>query len=233
MSKVRTRKNNTLILGMLGSICYATGDWIMMYGDATLISQKIGWFTKGTAQIPGWKNNLAMLLSYPGTILYAICLFSFERYIPNEKHKKIFHCLNIINLTPWMALHLIYIVILYAFHFMMTEGYEDVAIPISEALYNHFSWIIIMSLLFMMPLFLYFFWLLITGRTTFKKSMALAHMIPIMLFLICITLMLPESGFKMGFKNGLSNESLFISFLIFYIHSCFTSIADTNDVKDS
>jgi len=224
MGKV-TDRNDLIIVGMLGSILYATSDWIMMYGDPTSLSAKSSWFTKGTAQISDWRYILAMILSYPGTILYAIGLFSFERYIPQEKHKKMFHCLNIINLTTWMTLHLIFIIIIYAFHFMMTNGYSDVAIPISEALYTHFSWILPMSFLYMFPFFIYFFILIVTGRTTFKRKMGFAYMFPIAIISFIIAGILPDSAFKKGFINAAVNQSIFISFFIFYLHSYFISIS--------
>lgn len=225
MGKI-TERNDLIAIGMLGSFFYGFSDWIMKYGDPTPLSSKSSWFTKGTAEIPGWRYVLAMLLAYPGTIFYIIGLFSFERYILNEKHRMIFHYLNIVNVTPWMALHLIFIVIMYAFHFMMSNGYSDVAIPIAEDLYTHFSWIIPASLLFMFPVFIYYLYLIVTGRTTFRKIMGLAHMIPIIIVQYIIIFMLPDSAIKVGLINACSNQSIFISFFIFYIHSYFTSISD-------
>ena len=48
-----------LICGMLGCLCYGGGDWLMMYGD-TAHDGSVYWLTRGVAQIPAWRNTLAM-----------------------------------------------------------------------------------------------------------------------------------------------------------------------------
>ena len=48
---------SSLICGILGCICYGTGDWLMIYGDPTSTS-KLKFLTKGTANIPQWRYSL-------------------------------------------------------------------------------------------------------------------------------------------------------------------------------
>ena len=48
-----------LICGMLDCLCYGGGDWLMMYGD-TAHDGSVYWLTRGVAQIPAWRNTLAM-----------------------------------------------------------------------------------------------------------------------------------------------------------------------------
>jgi len=223
-----TKKKYYFLIGMLGSLCFGISDWIMIYGDPTQLSEKNIILTKGTAQIATWRYVLAMILSYPGIIFYIFGLYAFEWYIPNKKHRKIYHWLNVVNLTPWMTLHFIYIIIMFGFHFMMTNGYQDVAIPISEALFNHFSWVIVASISFMLPAFVYHFYLIISGRTTFEKKMGCVHMIPLLLVLYFISFLIPKSAFGKGFINGVANQGLFISFFAFYLYTSMTSISDKN-----
>lgn len=45
------------------------------------------------------------------------------------KGEKIYHYLNAFGLTPWMCLHLFYIMILYLYTWMTGHGYADVALP--------------------------------------------------------------------------------------------------------
>ena len=56
-----------------------------------------------------------MALAYPGIIFYGIALFSIEDFIYDEKKKKIYHYLNIFGLTPWISVHLLFIMILSIF----------------------------------------------------------------------------------------------------------------------
>ena len=73
------------------------------------------------------------------------------------KGEKIYHYLNAFGLTPWMCLHLFYIMILYLYTWMMGHGYADAALPACEALFDHLSWVIIVSEVVVLPVFLYWF----------------------------------------------------------------------------
>ena len=65
----------------------------MMYGDPTSIG-KLKWLTIGTAAIPQWRYILAMVLAFPGIVLYGSALFAAQDYITDEKKKKVYHYLN-------------------------------------------------------------------------------------------------------------------------------------------
>ena len=81
---MKRHRKTALLCGMLGCICYGTGDWLMIYGDPSHTG-KLVWLSKGTAFISQWRFNLAMALAFPGTILYRIALFSLDGYIPNRR----------------------------------------------------------------------------------------------------------------------------------------------------
>jgi len=210
------KKNYLLLLGVLGCLCYGGGDWLMMYGDPTPLSKSLYWLTEGVTGIAPWRNGLAMALAFPGIILYGIALFSLERYISTEKDRKVYHWLNIFGLTPWMALHLFYIMILFGFQYMMTSGYADAAVAVSEAVYQHLSWVVLASEALMLPVFIWFLYLLIRGRTALKRRMALAHVFVIYAVLYVIRLLLPASAFRIGFTNGMMSESMLVFFLLFF-----------------
>ena len=147
-----------LICGMLGCLCYGGGDWLMMYGDPSHLGKFI-WLTTGTANIPQWRYILAMALAFPGIILYGIALFAVQRYIREDKERRIYHYLNAFGLTPWIALHLIYVVILSLFAWLNNNGYAADALIICEALFSLFSWLIPVSEALMLPVFIYWFYL--------------------------------------------------------------------------
>eukprot|EP00833_Pecoramyces_ruminatium_P014056 jgi/Orpsp1_1/1188088/evm.model.d7180000062376.1 len=190
---------------MFGSLCYSICDWIIIYGDPTSLSDKAYILTKGTAQIGGWCYVTSMVLAYPCTILSLIGICAYEKYIPNKKHKTIYHWLNFISFTTWLAFHLSFVINLYAFQFMMKNGYQDAAVPVSEAIYSHFSWITIASEILILPSFLYLLYLIVTGRTTLSRKMSLVHSIPIIVVLFIIDAFLPKSGFKNSFTNAITN----------------------------
>ena len=167
---------SSLICGILGCICYGTGDWLMIYGDSNS-SSKLIFLTKGTANIPQWRYSISLFLSFPGIILYGIALFAIEDFIYEEKNKRIYHYLNIFGLTSWIALHLFFIMILTLFSWMNKNGYSSQAIPICEGLYSQLSWFVILCEAIIVPVFIYWFYLQIKGKTIFPKAYVFTNII--------------------------------------------------------
>lgn len=205
-----------MICGILGCFCYGGGDWLMMYGDPSHTGKLI-WLTNGVAQLPAWRNGLAMMLAFPGIILYGIALFYLGRFIWDEKEKKIYHYLNAFGLTPWMCLHLFYIMILYLYTWMIGHGYADAALPACEALFDHLSWVIIVSEVVMLPVFLYWFYVVVRGKTTLPRWMAAGNVLVFYCILSAIKAILPDTAFRLGFTNGLMSESMIFFFILIWI----------------
>ncbi len=209
----KTKNIWALICGVLGCLCYGGGDWLMMYGDPAHTG-KLVWLSIGTAQIPQWRYVLAMALAFPGIIFYGIALFAVQEYIRDEKHKKVYHYLNAFGLTPWIALHLIYVVILSLFAWLNNNGFSRDAVTICEALFANFSWLVPVSEALMLPVFLYWFYLQVTGKTRFRRAMAFTNVLVIFAILKTIASFMPESAFRLGFMNGLMSESMIIWFIL-------------------
>ena len=202
-----------MICGLLGCLCYGGGDWLMMYGDATPHGD-LFWLTDGVAAISSFRNSLAMLLAFPGIILYGIGLFYLENLINNSKEKKIYHYLNVFGLTPWMCLHLFYIMILYLFSWLNNNGYQDNAYEICYALFAHLSWIVIASEIMMLPVFVYWFYLVLRKKTVLPRLVAFFNVLIIFGVLEVVKMCMKPSAFRIGFTNGLMSESMIIFFAV-------------------
>lgn len=171
----------------------------------------------GTAQIPERRNSLAMLLSFPGIIFYGIALFSISDFIRENRQKKIYKTLTSFGLTPWLSLHLFYIMIPFLFSWLNGNGYADIAMPACEALFKHLSWIVTLSEVFMLAPFIYWFYLQITKKTVFPRVSAFTNILFIYAVMYIIKMLLPDSPFRLGFTNGLMSESMIIWFVIVFI----------------
>ena len=213
MGKKTNKLNVALICGMLGCLCMGGGDWLMIYGDPTYTGN-VSWLTLGTAAIPQWRYTLAMLLAFPAIILYGIALFSLEKCIIPEKSQKVYRYLNAFGLTPWLALHLFYIMILNLFSWMNANGYAQDSLMICEALYGNMSWLVLISEVLMLPVFIYWIYLEAKSKTIFPKWMAITNVLVIFIVLKIVQLLMPVSAFRIGFTNGLMSESMIIWFAI-------------------
>lgn len=209
--KFKRKTKLALLCGLLGCVCMGAGDWLMLYGD-TAFRGSLSWLTLGAAEIAPWRNSLAMALAFPGIIFYGIALFAIAAYLKEEKQRKAYHCLTAFGLTPWLALHLFYIMILYAFAWMSGNGYEAVALPVSEALFRHLSWLVIVSEALMLPPYIYWLWMLARGNSVFPKGMAISNPLIIYVLLKLLTILMPNSAFRLAFTNGLMSESMLLWF---------------------
>ena len=213
---MKKHMKTALLCGILGCLCYGGGDWLMMVGNPAYHGT-LSWLTEGVATIPQWRFNLAMALAFPGIILYGIALFAVEGYIKEEKHRRIYHWLNAFGLTPWIALHLFYVMILTLFAWMNGNGYATEALPVCEGLFSRLSWLVPVSEALMLPVFLYWFWLQLRGRTVFPRGMAFTNVLIIYALLKGLSLAMPASAFRLGFTNGLMSESMILWFGIMLI----------------
>lgn len=200
-----------LLCGLLGCLCMGTGDWLMLYGD-TAHRGSLFWLTEGAAAIPAWRNGLAMALSFPGILLYGIALFAMAALLKEERQQRIYRYLIAFSLTPWLALHLFYIMILYGFAWMRRNGFEAAAWPVSEALFAHLSWVVIVSEALMLPPYFYWAYLLLRGKSHFPRWMAFSNPLVFYGILKAVTSFMPDSAFRLAFTNGLMSESMLLWF---------------------
>lgn len=200
-----------LVCGLLGCLCMGAGDWLMLYGD-TAHTGEVFWLTEGAAAIPAWRNGLAMALSFPAVLLYGVALFSITDFLKGEGEKKRYHYLTAFSLTPWLALHLYYIMVLYVCSWLSGNGFEAAALPASEALISHLAWLVPASEALMLPPYLYWAYLLWREKSVLPRLMALANPLVFFGLLKLITLVMPDSPFRLAFTNGLMSEAMALWF---------------------
>ena len=203
-----------MFIGIIGCVLMAGSDWLMIYGDA-VFEGALPWLTSGAAEIPPFRNMLAMILSFPAVMLYIVALMAVKNMIVNEFDRKIYVQLTVAGLTPWLCVHLFYVMILYLFGFLNQAGEKDLAFKSCEALFNQFSWIIPVSEVVMLLPFVYLFYIFITEKSIFGRAMSINNPIIIYLLLKFATFFIKSGPFKLAFTNGLMSESMAVWFLIF------------------
>ena len=77
-----------------------------------------------------------------------------------------------------------------------------------------------LSKVLMLPVFLYWFYLVFAGKTKFPKRTAIGNVLVFYVILYEIKSLLAESAFRLGFTNGLMSESMSFFFLILWMEAC-------------
>ena len=201
-----------LALGMAGCVFMAASDWLMIYGDPTY-SGALPWLTEGVAQMPPGRNALALALAFPAVVLYCFGLFAVRFFLSGERRKR-YCALTALGLTPWLCIHLFYVMILYLFAWLHGRGEAELAFASCEALFAHFSWLIPAAEVLMVLPYLYLLILTAAGKTALPRVALLNN--PLVLFgvLSVVKSLLPNTAWKLAFTNGLMSEAMFLWFLI-------------------
>lgn len=209
----------TLLSGLLGCLCMGVGDWLMIYGD-TAYTGAISWLTLGVKQIAPWRNTLSMALAFPGVILYGIALFAIGITLQGKRRQQVYRYLTAFSMTPWLCLHLLYIMILYGFAWMSGNGFVSAALPVSEAIFYHFAWLVLVSEVLMLPPYFYWGWLVLRRESVLPRHMALSNPLVFYVLLKQLTRLMPDSAIRLAFTNGLMSESMVLWFgsLLIWLH---------------
>ena len=72
----------------------------------------------------------------------------------------------------------------------------------------------------MLPVFVYWGFLQLTGKTVFPRWMAWGHVFVIFAVLKALSLQMPEGAFRLGFTNGLMSESMAVWFMGMLLWIC-------------
>lgn len=211
----RRRAALALLCGLLGCLCFGAGDWLMLYGAAEPVVG-LFWLTRGAAQIPAWRNGLAMALAFPGILGYGAALFSLGDFIHSKSGRRLYDGLLALGLTPWLCLHLFYVMLLFLFSWLNGQGEAELAVAAVEALYGHLGWLVWVSEMWMVLPFLCWFVLQATGRTVFSRWLAGTNVLVIYAVLSAVTTLLPSGAFRLAWTNGLMSESMALWFLLVF-----------------
>ena len=79
------------------------------------------------------------------------------------------------------------------------------------------SWVIMVSEVLMLPVFLYWFYVVVRGKTTLPRWMAAGNVLVFYVVLLAVKSLLPDTPFRIGFTNGLMSESMIFFFLLIWI----------------
>ena len=201
-------------VGILGCILMAASDWLMIWGD-TAFEGNLAWLTLGVAKIPEWRNALAMGFAFPAVILYAVGLLNMSYLIKDHKDKMIYSALTAIGFTPWLCIHLLYTMILFGFSFIYNSVSADLAYEVCEAMFSQFTFVVLLGQVIMLLPFIYLFVITLRKKTVFPKWMCINNPLIIYVVLKAITMIMPDTAFRLAFTNGLMSEAMLIWFIIY------------------
>lgn len=206
-----------LILGMIGALMFATGDWLMIVGDPRHTPGYF-WLSEGVKQIPAWRNTIAMGLGIPGVILCAMALLSLERAVRPGARRMYWRYLTTFSLLPWLTVHSYLSLQLFTYGWMSQNGYEAAALPTGMAVNEHFSWMALVCYGLIMIPFIMWLVLGLSGKLKLPRPMGLVTPVIIVPILVLLRPVVPEGPYKPGYINGEISTSFFLFFLGIFLY---------------
>lgn len=206
-----------LILGMLGALMLAAGDWLMIFGDPAHKGNMF-WLSEGVKHIPAWRNTLALALGIPGVIFSAIALLSLEMLVKPGVRRMYWRYLTSYSLLPWLTVHTVLGLQLFTFGWMSRNGHEAATLPLAEAMNAHFFWMaLICYLLITVPFIL---WLVmgLRGKLRVPKPLALVSPVITVPVLVLLRPLIPNGPFRPGYMNGEISTSFFLFFFGIFLY---------------
>ena len=210
------RMTSLLLVGILGCILMGGSDWLMIYGDPTYKGE-LAWLTLGVAGIAPGRNALSLLLAFPAVICYSFALFAVKRFLTRDGDRHTYSMLTTLGLTPWLCIHLFYVMILYLFAWMLGNGAQDMAYAACEALFRQFRWIIPLGEVLMLLPFVYLLVQTVRGKSVFPRWAALNHPLLHYVVLKLLISLMPDTAFGLAFTNGLMSEAMLLWFVGFIL----------------
>lgn len=206
-----------LILGMLGALCFASGDWLMAFGDPTHTGDYF-WLTEGAKHISAGRNALSLAVAFPGVILCAMALLTLERAVRPGRQRMTWRYLTTYSLLPWLTVHTFIALQLFTFGWMSRNGYEAAALPTAQAVNAQFGWMaLICYALISIPFFL---WLILglLGKLRMPRLMALVNPVLFVPLLVALRPLVPDGPFKPGYINAEISTSFFLFFAGLFLY---------------
>lgn len=206
-----------LFFGMIGALCLAAGDWLMVFGDPRNQGGYF-WLSEGAKTIPAWRNTLALAVGIPGVILCAMALLALDRALKPGRRRVTWRNLTVFSLLPWLTVHAFITIQLYTYGWMSRNGYEKAAAPTAIAVNQHYTWMaLICYALISIP---FLMWLIfgLSGRLRMPRYMGLVNPLIILPILVLLRPLVPDNAFKPGYINGEISTSFFLFFAGLYVY---------------
>jgi len=192
-------KTRNLILGIIGSVCFGIGDWLLGFVDTGSIGQGVFYFLQEGhgANYGMWKAAVVLLLAGIGVAPLYPGLKEIAKIVGDGKSRSCLEFLSVMTLAGFILLHLIVTFHVAAFssadkisrEFAVTVDGElnSVTCPVFVVAY-----ILIFASFILMPVYI------LKGKTKLKKS-AVIFTPAVPMALVClVAAVIPTSAFSYG-----------------------------------
>ena len=219
------------ISGIIGSICFGIGDWLLGFVDPTVPEAKVFYYIRmgHGAQYAGWKIHVTLILAMVGICFYLPAMKHIADVMKEERIRGLLGPAFSLCAVGWMVLHLIVTLNVAFFHETFALTGWDKATRISGSTIGYSVFGLYPAMVFIaVPICLLS--ILILLEKTVLRKMAFCFS-PLLWMLIWFTAAqeLPTSPFSYGLYTYCMNGAMLVWFLYLLTRKTPTSALDVPD----
>lgn len=218
--KAKRKINLTLLCGILGSLCFGVGDWLLGYVDPTPIGEDIFYFIRaghGAGYDP-WKIVVTLVMAMAGICFLIPGMTGSAEVVRKSGTRKLLRYLFLLCAAGWIVIHFGVAVNVLVFSLAERAGGRELAVSLSHDMGSACLLFLYCAYVFVAAALITLMILILRGKTRLKRTAALFTPAVPMGIISVVSGLLPASPFAYGLSTFCMNGGLIVWFVYLLLH---------------
>lgn len=228
--KVKRNMNLALLCGILGSLCFGVGDWLLGYVDPTPIGENIFYFISaghGAGYDP-WKIVVTLVMAMVGMCFLIPGMACIADVARKSGARRLLRYLFMLCAVGWIVIHFAVAVNVLVFSLAERAGGRELAVTLSHNIDSACLRFLYCAYVFVAAALITLIILILCGKTRLKRTAALFTPAIPMGIIAVVSGILPASPFAYGLSTFCMNGGLIVWFVYLLFHQN-TAMENCND----
>lgn len=221
MDRKKKRKTElALLCGILGSLCFGVGDWLLGYVDPTPIGENIFYFISAGhgAGYDAWKIVATLVMAMVGMCFLIPGMTGSAEVARKSGTRKLLRYLFALCAVGWIMIHFGVAVNVLVFSIAERAGGRELAISLSYDMNSVCLLFLYCAYVFVAAALITLIVLILCGKTRLKWTATLFTPAVPMGIISVVSGLLPASPFAYGLSTFCMNGGLIVWFVYLLLH---------------
>lgn len=218
--KTKRKTELALLCGILGSLCFGVGDWLLGYVDPTPIGENIFYFISAGhgAGYDAWKIVVTLIMAMVGMCFLIPGMTGSAEVARKSGTRKLLRYLFALCAVGWIVIHFGVAVNVLVFSIAERAGGRELAISLSYDMNSACLLFLYCAYVFVAAALITLIVLILCGKTRLKWTAALFTPAVPMGIISVVSGLLPASPFAYGLSTFCMNGGLIVWFVYLLFH---------------
>lgn len=228
--KTKRKMNLVLLCGIIGSLCFGVGDWLLGYVDPTPIGETIFYFISAGhgADYAPWKIVVTLVMAMVGMCFLIPGMTCIADVARKSGARRLLRYLFALCAVGWIVIHFGVAVNVLVFSLAERAGGRELAVTLSHGLNSTCLLFLYCAYVFVAAALVTLIVLILCGKTRLKRTAALFTPAIPMGIIAVVSGVLPASPFAYGLSTFCMNGGLIVWFMYLLLHQN-TALEDCDD----